>query len=177
MEVSTGRDRQFSVAHYLNGATMKMVQGMRLQLSSELRVSLLDFPTQTKDFEGVTILMATALTSSHHKRDSCKVPEVSLLSSEAGVHVHLFHVPFLSPSEIKARILRSHQSCAEFAAMMQSLGFIRSIEDSSRNATQNALVRAVLGAAFYPQFGQLLIPPKGQKGIKLLTASQEKVCR
>lgn len=57
----------------------------------------------------------------------------------------------------------------------QSQGFIRTLEDSSRNAHQTGLVRAVLAAAFYPQFGQFLPPPKGQRFVKLLTASQEKV--
>lgn len=49
-----------------------------------------------------------------------------------------------------------------------------SLEASSQNAHDNGLIRAVLGAAFYPQFGQL-ISKKGDRFAKVLTSSQEKV--
>lgn len=58
---------------------------------------------------------------------------------------------------------------------MQSQGFMESVADVSQNSHQMGLVRAVLGAAFYPQYGQLLPPLKGQRGVKLLVSSQEKV--
>jgi hypothetical protein len=56
----------------------------------------------------------------------------------------------------------------------QAQGFVSSLEASSQNAHVNDLIRAVLGAAFYPQFGQL-ISKKGQRFAKVMTSSKEKV--
>lgn len=56
---------------------------------------------------------------------------------------------------------------------LQAQGYIGSTDDPNRNAGNSAVVRAVLGAALYPQFGQII--ETKQKHCKLVTPKQEKV--
>ena len=60
--------------------------------------------------------------------------------------------------------------------LVQAQGFVRTVEQASGQAWQSGVVRSVLGAAFYPQFGHLVpVEQNGKaRGIKLLTAGQEK---
>lgn len=62
----------------------------------------------------------------------------------------------------------SHTSCP----ILQAQGFTKYL--ANRRANDSAVVRSVLGAALYPQFGKL---HERKATNKVLTSSTEKVCR